>query len=161
MIRIPIAQHIEYLSQRFTLEEVNSICIYLDKKFVEMYATLGSNKDIIAEHNAIWKMLITTFNKLAPEKKAKAFVYQMLVINEIADDKFNGKTHCVRRHKTCAVEKTMLKSLNREWKMSDMDNLCFNLAICLELPWIDYFLDFDSSVKYIDIDDSILTTNNK
>ena len=157
MIKIPIAKHIEYCSQRFTLEELSSIANYLDKKLVAMKESLGNGYSSIKEHNAIWKLLVTTFNNLAEGKKAKAFVYQMLVSNEIVDDGYNGKKYCPQRHNGCMVEYSELRKLGREWKDSDEDNICGNLAVCLLLTQNDYFSDFDSSVKFVEIDDSILS----
>lgn len=162
-MKITIQQHKDYLTTTFDAEtELPKIVAWMDAEWRNLYlewlANSSSKKQ--TEDELYWKWLVGMFVKLPAGKKTTAFVYQMLVLNGLANDGLNGKETCWRRNNDCPIVKRWLGIYDRWWQPSDLQNLCGNLAICTRIPDHKYYpfcLDFPADLQYITIDDRILT----
>jgi len=166
-MKIPLSKHIEYCSVRFN--EVDSKLIwkiddYLDKKLNEMYLNRELGRSDLTEDEDIWKLLLTMFNSLKDGKLTKAFIYQMLVLNDMTSCETNSKMLCCIRKRDCPIKVRRLESINRtisSFAESDFNNICCNLAICIRLADGEIPLDYPAETKFIEIDDRILNKDYK
>lgn len=161
-MKVSIQQHRNYLATQFDqATELPKILNWTDREWSELYLPWlkDTSPNKMTEDELCWKWLVTMFVKLPDGKKTKAYVYQMMVLNDLANDGLNGKKHCWRRHRDCITEQRWLERLSRDWQESDLQNLCGNLAICIRQPDPKLFpfdLNFSESLREITIDDRIL-----
>ena len=161
-MKIPIEKHKRYLSVKIDPEtELMKIVTWLDKRMTEKVNAWAenTNPNKMTEDFFIWKFLVTTFNQLPDGKKTKAFVYQILVLNDIVNDGKNNKRDCWLRNNGCNNQNRWLEKIDHEWNDDDTRDICGNLAICIRLPDKKLFpfeLDFDQEIKEVNLDDRIL-----
>lgn len=161
-MKVTVLQHLLYLQTTFDAEkELPLIIDWMDKEWRAIYLPWLSDtkENKFTEDELRWKWLISMFEKLPDGKKTKAFVYQLLVLNDLANDGLNGKHSCWRRGKNCVIVERLLEKLDRKWIESDMQNICGNMGICLRLPSPKEFpfdLNFPENLRVITIDDRIL-----
>jgi hypothetical protein len=161
-MKITVSQHLLYLQTTFDLDtELPKIIDWMDKEWRSIYLPWLENKsqNKYSEDEIRWKWLITMFDKLPDGKKTKAFVYQLMVLNDLANDGTNVKAHCWRRNKDCVIVQRLLERMGRDWKESDMQNICGNMGVCLRLPDTKMFpfsLELPENLTVITIDDRIL-----
>lgn len=157
-MKISIGQHRLWLKETFSDDELAKILAWFDRELMTGL-TAWEKKQDEPEFMAWWRILVQAFNKLPDNKKAKAFIYQTLVLNNIVEDEINNKVHCPYRHKGCLIQKRWLAKLERTWQASDLQNICGNFVICLRLPSPDVnplWLDKDDKRTFVELDDSIL-----
>jgi hypothetical protein len=157
MIKISYLKHIEMMSISLEKQEVISIMNFIDRHI------LPSGKQLTDRE--IWYNLVYWYKKLPVGTKTKAYLYELMVVNEIVPDWCNNKG----RHKLycpgvakCPIVSRKLAELERDWIPSDKDNICGNLAICFRLAepaWhiFDYGDDGDDKeIPKFEIDDTVL-----
>lgn len=161
-MKVTIEQHKKYLTTKIDLEkDFPKIIDWIDKEWRDIYLPWldDKSKNRLTEDEVCWKWMVSMFKKIPDGKKTKAFVYQMMVLNDIVNDGVNGKKDCWIRHHKCEIEKRWLAKLGREWVETDLQNICGNLAICIRLPdpgLYPFNLEFPEKLKEIVIDDRIL-----
>ena len=161
-MKIPIKKHKQYLSVEIDPEtELMKIITWLDKRMTEkrnMWLE-NANPNKMTEDFFLWKFLVTTFNELPDGKKTKAFIYQMLVLNDIVNDGQNNKSTCWIRNKHCYTQKRWIDKLDNTWNAEYTRDICGNLAICLRLPDVKLFPfchNFPETLTEVNLDDRIL-----
>jgi len=161
-MKIPIEKHKQYLSVEIDADkELPKIIAWLDKKITEkrnMWLE-NANPNKMTEDFFLWKFLVTTFNELPDGKKTKAFIYQMLVLNDIINDGQNNKSTCWIRNKHCCIQERWIDKLDHTWNAEDTRDICGNLAICPRLPDVKLFPfchNFPETLTEVNLDDRIL-----
>lgn len=156
-MKISVQQHKRYLATTFSKSERSKIEDWIDERwreFQEKNAESSASPDMLT-----WRWLLETFIDIPDGKLTKAFMYQMLVLNDVVNDGTNRKSECpVRR--TCKIVDAMLEKLDRSWQDSDFQNICSNMGICLRTPDPDLYpfsLEMPSGIKEFVIDDRILS----
>lgn len=161
-MKIPIKKHKQYLSVEIDADkELPKIIAWLDKKITEKRNIWleNANPNKMTEDFFLWKFLVTTFNELPDGKKTKAFIYQMLVLNDIVNDGQNNKSSCWIRNKHCYTQERWIDKLDHTWNADDTRDICGNLAICLRLPDVKLFPfchNFPETLTEVNLDDRIL-----
>lgn len=161
-MKIQIKKHKQYLSVEIDADkELPKIIAWLDKQITEkrnMWLE-NANPNKMTEDFFLWKFLVTTFNELPDGKKTKAFIYQMLVLNDIVNDGQNNKSSCWIRNKHCYTQERWIDKLDHTWSAEDTRDICGNLAICLRLPDVKLFPfchNFPETLTEVSLDDRIL-----
>lgn len=159
-MKVSLKQHKAYLAEQFTESEFFTITKWVDKEWLALYLPWLDKPDPKeSEDFLIWRWMITMFKSLPNGKKTKAFVYQMLVMNDLAPDGVHGKDACPLMYGRCPIVKWWLDKLSRPWQEKDRDNICGNLGICILMPYLSpykFSIDKIDSRKEIVIDDRIL-----
>lgn len=161
-MNVTIEQHRRYLAADVNLKtELPKILNWIDAEWRKLYLPWldDKNKNKLTEDGIVWKWLVSMFSRIPDGKKTKVFIYQIMVLNNIANDGVNGKEHCPLRHRDCSIQKRWLSKLGRDWTDTDLQNICGNLAICIRMPDAQlhpFKLDFPDGLKNITIDDRIL-----
>lgn len=161
-MKIPIQKHKQYLSVEIDPDkELPKIIAWLDKKITEKRNIWEENTDQnkMTEDFFIWRFLVTTFNEIPDGKKTKAFIYQMLVLNDIVNDGQNNKNICWIRNNGCFTQERWINKLDHTWNAEDTRDICGNLAICLRMPdskLFPFYLNFPETLTEVNLDDRIL-----
>lgn len=161
-MKIPIQKHKQYLSVEIDPDkELPKIIAWLDKQITEKRNIWEENTDQnkMTEDFFIWRFLVTTFNEIHDGKKTKAFIYQMLVLNDIVNDGQNNKNICWIRNNGCFTQERWIKKLDHTWNAEDTRDICGNLAICLRMPdskLFPFYLNFPETLTEVNLDDRIL-----
>lgn len=160
MIEVLPAEHAKYMTTTFTEEELFKIGAYIDNNFD------------CSSDQAIWASMVRCYLSLDPNKKTKAYLYKMMVLNMIVPDQYYDKHTCILRN-TCPQFDQSIRVFSLDGKSEMLGTkplekqfftVCNRLDKCCLLPGhnIDvgvYAMAVPSS-KYATkhyIDDSILT----
>lgn len=120
-INIDKETHNAYMATEYTEDELLKLHRWYDRILTETANDGG--------HFGVIKMLINRFMGTPDGKKAKAFIYQTLVLNSIIDDGVHSKRYCNNK-KDCKI----LKRAKDQYKTDDTDMLCLNMNICPLCP---------------------------
>lgn len=120
-VKIDKQIHDKYMATEYTEDELYQLHSWYDKIISKAANENG--------HFGIVKALINVYMKTPDDKKAKAFIYQTLVLNGIINDGVHDKMYCTNKTDCNILQRAM-----KEYNVDDRAVICKNLNICPMCP---------------------------
>lgn len=125
MIKISNTTHNQWLSTKFSPEELEKIHTWFDPILTKLMN--NDNLSLVQLRNEF----VALFDKVPNKSLTKIFLYQILVANGIVNDGIHSKVACSLKP-GCPF----LAYYKELYGVNDSNPICFNLKLCLFVPGI-------------------------